>query len=117
MAGYQRKTALAPAEVLAMADQLLPEYLGVSKSKESGHSATFSGSEGTLSLEAHRHGPYTEVVISTDRLRTSRMDYEVQKFLTELPYEPGDQGGRGSGQSKIPKVGATVQSGEPQQTS
>jgi hypothetical protein len=25
------------------------------------------------------------------------MDYEIQKFLTELPYEPGDAGGPGSG--------------------
>lgn len=34
----------------------------------------------------------------TDRLRTSRVDYEVQKFLNRLPYEPGDEGGPGSGE-------------------
>ena len=52
-----------------------------------------SVSEGTVTLSAHRHGPYTDVVASTDRLRTSRLDYEIQKFLNLLPYEPGDRGG------------------------
>jgi hypothetical protein len=47
---------------------------------------------------AHRHGPYTDVVANTDRLRTSRLDYEVQRFLNRLPYEPGDAGGPGSGE-------------------
>lgn len=97
MAGYQRKTALGPDEVLARADELLPDQLGLSRTRASDHEATFSGEEGTVTLTAHRHGPYTSVTVSTDRLRTSRMDYEIQKFLTELPYEPGDTGGRGSG--------------------
>ncbi len=97
MAGYQRKTALSPAEVLAKAEELLPEWIGLAKSKSSTHSATYTGGEGTVTLSAHRHGPYTDVVASSDRVRTSRMDYEIQKFLTELPYEPGDAGGRGSG--------------------
>ena len=97
MAGYQRKTALPPSKILAMAEELLPDQLGLTKTKESGHGATFSGEEGSVTFSIHRHGPYTNVVVSTDRLRTSRMDYEIQKFLTELPYEPGDEGGRGSG--------------------
>lgn len=98
MAGYQRKTALSPAEVLERADQALPERIGLSRSKGSSHGATFTGAEGTVSLTAHRHGPYTDVVASTDRLRTSRIDYEIQKFLNQLPYEPGDAGGPGSGE-------------------
>ncbi|UCC23820.1 MAG: hypothetical protein JSU98_08760 [Gemmatimonadales bacterium] len=98
MAGYQRKTALPPAEVLERAGELLPEMLGVSRSKEGGHSATFTGQEGTVTVTAHRHGPYTDVVAQTDRLRTSRMDYEIQRFLNRLPYEPGDSGGPGSGE-------------------
>lgn len=98
MAGYQRKTALSPAEVLERADQVLPELIGLSRSKGSSHGATFTGAEGTVSLTAHRHGPYTDVVASTDRLRTSRIDYEIQKFLNQLPYEPGDAGGPGSGE-------------------
>ena len=98
MAGYQRKTALSPGRVLEQADQVLPELVGVTRSKESPHSATFSGAEGTVTVSAHRHGPYTEVIADTDGLRTSRLDYEVQRFLNRLPYEPGDVGGPGSGE-------------------
>ena len=95
MAEYQRKTVLAPSEILSKADELLPEWIGVSRSKASPHGATFSGAEGTVTLSIHRHGPYTDVLASTDRFRTSRMDYEIRKFLTELPYEPGDRGDSG----------------------
>jgi hypothetical protein len=91
MAGYQRKTALSPKEVLTKADGILPEIVGLTRTKHSSHGATFSGEEGTVTLSAHRHGPYTDVVASTDRLRTSRLDYEIQKFLNLLPYEPGDR--------------------------
>lgn len=98
MAGYQRKTALGPTAVFEEAAQVLPEILGLSRVKEGGHSATYAGEEGTVTLTAHRHGPYTDVVAQTDRLRTSRMDYEIQKFLNRLPYEPGDRGGPGSGE-------------------
>ena len=98
MAGYQRKTALSPQEVLQKADAFIPERLGLTKSKGSSHGASFAGEEGTVSLSAHRHGPYTEVTASTDRLRTSRLDYEIQRFLNHLPYEPGDRGGPGSGE-------------------
>jgi len=97
MAGYQRKTALSPTEILENAERFLPE-IGLSKSKTSSHGATYSGAEGTLILSAHRHGPYTEVVASTDGLRTSKIDHEAQKFLNSLPYEPGDRGGPGSSQ-------------------
>ncbi len=99
MAGYRRKTAMSPTEVLSLADEVLPEILGLARTKQSGHGATFSGEEGTVSLSAHGHGFYTEVDATTDRLRTSRMDYEIQKFLNQLPYEPGDRGGPGSGES------------------
>jgi hypothetical protein len=93
MAGYQRKTALSPKEVLAKADEFIPDIVGLTRSKGSSHDASFSGEEGTVTLEAHRHGLYTDVVASTDRLRTSRLDYEIQKFLNLLPYEPGDRVG------------------------
>jgi len=98
MAGYQRKTASSPSEILEHAESTLPGMVGVAKVKESGHGATYSGEEGTVTLSVHRHGPYTDVVATTDRLRTSRLDYEVQRFLNQLPYEPGDRGGRGSGE-------------------
>lgn len=100
MAGYQRKTALAPSDVFARAETRLPEILGLSRTKASGHSATYHGKEGTVNLSAHGHGFYTEVVAQTDQLRTSRMDYEVQRFLNALPYEPGDRGGPGSSESR-----------------
>lgn len=93
MAGYQRKTAYSPQEVLERAEEFLPDLVGLSRSKESAHGATYNGAEGTVTLSVHRHGPYTSVVASTDRLRTSRLDYEVQRFLNQLPYEPGDKGG------------------------
>ena len=86
MAGYSRKTSIAPSRVLERADEALPRMLGVTRSKASGHGATYSGAEGTVTLAVHRHGPFTEVVASTDRLRTSRMDYEVQKFLKGMDY-------------------------------
>lgn len=91
MAGYQRKTALPPKEVLDRAEDILPDRVGLSRLKSSGHEATYSGGEGTVVLSAHPHGFYTEVVASTDQLRTSRLDYEVQIFLNHLPYEPGDE--------------------------
>lgn len=98
MAGYQRKTAFAPARVLEEAAAILPDILGLAQTREGQHEVTWSGEEGTVTLSVHRHGPYTDVVAQTDRLRTSRMDYEIQKFLNRLPYEPGDQGGPGSGE-------------------
>jgi hypothetical protein len=97
MAGYVRKTVLSPAEILEHAESVLPERVGLSRSKESGHGATYSGEEGIVTIEAHRHSMYTEVTAQTDQLRTSRMDYEIQKFLNRLPYEVGDLGGPGSG--------------------
>lgn len=101
MAGYKRKTAFSPREVLDEAEAFLPDMLGLSRSNTSSHSATYNGAEGTVTITAHRHGPYTEVVANTDRLRTSRLDYEVQRMLNRLPYEPGDQGGPGSGEPEL----------------
>lgn len=98
MAGYQRKTALAPDVVLERAESMLPSTLGLARTLRSSHSATYDGAEGSVKLSAHRHGPYTSVVASTDRLRTSRLDYEIQRFLNTLPYEPGDRGGPGPGE-------------------
>ena len=97
MAGYARKTALGPAEVLLRAEEMLPAIIGVGRSRKSSHGATYSGREGTVVLTAHRHGPFTDVTAQTDRLGTSRMDYEIQRFLNHLPYEHGDAGGPGSG--------------------
>ena len=99
MAGYQRKTALSPSAVLLEAEDFLPQILGLTHSSNSSHSSTYDGTEGKVTITAHRHGPYTDVVATTDQLRTSRLDYEVQKLLNRLPYEPGDLGGPGLGDS------------------
>ncbi len=98
MAGYQRKTALSPGEVLECADEVLLEFIGLTRSETSSHSTSYGGEEGSVTITAHRHGPYTSVVANTDGLRTSRIDYEVQRFLNRLPYEPGGRGGPGSGE-------------------
>ena len=97
MADDQRKPVLSPADILEKADDLLPQAIGLERSDQSEQPASYTGNEGTVILSIHRHGPYTSVTATTDQLRTSRIDYEIQKFLTELPYEAGDQPGRGSG--------------------
>ncbi|MEX2528870.1 MAG: hypothetical protein WEA09_14660 [Gemmatimonadota bacterium] len=97
MAGYSRKTVLGPSEILERAHADLPHRLGLTRTRSSGHGATYSGKEGTVTVSAHRHSQYTVVTTSTDQLRTSRMDYEIQRFLNLMPYEHGDEGGRGEG--------------------
>ena len=74
---------------------MLPEMLGLARTRAGGHSATWTGAEGTVTISAHGHGLYTEVIASTDRLRTSRMDVEVQKFPQSFsPTNPVIGGGR-----------------------
>lgn len=97
MAGYARKTALSPGEVLRRAESELPEWIGLTRTEGDSHRAVYVGGEGTVTLTAHGHGLYTEVIAETDRLRTSRIDVEIQKFLNRMPYEPYDRGGPGSG--------------------
>lgn len=97
MAGYVRKTVLSPKEILERAAEILPARIGLSRARESHHGATYGGKEGTVTVTAHPHSLYTEVTAQTDQLRTSRLDYEIQKFLNRLPYESGDVGGPGPG--------------------
>ena len=97
MANYRRKTVLSARETLDRAEKVLPERLGLSRAKGNRHTATYKGKEGTVTLSVHPHPQYAEVTATTDQLRTSRMDYEIQKFLNRLPYEVGDGGGPGSG--------------------
>lgn len=97
MAGYVRKTVWSADQVFGLAGEVIPERIGLERTKTSGHAATYSGREGTVTVSAHPHSLYTEVTAQTDQLRTSRMDYEIQKFLNRLPYEVGDRGGPGAG--------------------
>jgi len=92
-----RKTVLSAKEVLALAEDSLPARIGLERNQESGHGATYSGPEGRVTVHVHPHSLYNEVTAQTDQLRTSRMDYEIQKFLNRLPYEVGDRGGPGAG--------------------
>jgi hypothetical protein len=46
----------------------------------------------------HSHGIENLVHVMTDQLRTSRLDVEVQYYLTLLPYQPNDTKSRGTAQ-------------------
>jgi hypothetical protein len=99
MASYRRLTAAPVREVLRIAEEVLPARLPLEKvanggseaaSSGHGHSVTFAGKDGTVTITAHRHGFETVVEATTDQLRTSRIDLETQYFLNRLPYQPGD---------------------------
>jgi hypothetical protein len=90
MSDYERNTALPTRRVFEIADQLLPERAGVQRTRESHHSVTYTGGEGTAAVEAHRHGPMTTVTVRTNQLRTSKLDVAVRHFLNQLPYQPND---------------------------
>lgn len=91
MSDYQRFTYLPVKEVLRTAEEILGDRAGLKKSRDSSHGATFSGPEGTLTLEAHRHGMMTDVVIATNQLRTSKIDNVARFLMNQLPYQPGDR--------------------------
>lgn len=90
MSDYQRYTADPIREVFRKAEEILPERAGVQRTRDTRHSLTFSGAEGTVVVEAHRHGPETDVVVRTNQLRTSKLDTAVRHLLNQLPYQPGD---------------------------
>ncbi|HEX7120270.1 MAG TPA: hypothetical protein VF212_15865 [Longimicrobiales bacterium] len=90
MAEYERMTAATIREVLRTAEEVLMARLPIEKVGGDRHSITLKGGDGTVTVEAHRHGPDTVVHASTDQLRTSRLDLETQYFLNQLPYQPGD---------------------------
>jgi hypothetical protein len=91
MADYERMTALSTREVLETAREVFSsDRIDVKQTRESHHSVTYSGAEGTVTIDAHRHGTYTVVVARTNQLRTSRIDNVVRHFLNQLPYQAGD---------------------------
>lgn len=94
---YERRTSAAVAEALRLAEEILTERLPTEKVAADMHTVRFSGGDGTVTISAHRHGFETVVHVSTDQLRTSRLDGEVQYFMTMLPYQPGDVRGAGTG--------------------
>ena len=90
MADYERSTAYNVRDVFERAAQIFPERAELARTHEDRHHVTYSGAEGTVEVEAHRHGPYTVVAVRTDRLRTSKVDGVVRYFMNQLPYQPGD---------------------------
>lgn len=90
MSDYERMTYLPIREVLAKAGEVFTSRIDLKPTRESAHGATYSGGEGTVTLDVHRHGPTTVVVASTNQLRTSKLDIVVRYLLNQLPYQPGD---------------------------
>jgi hypothetical protein len=90
MSDYERSTVLPVREVLAKAEEIFPARAELTAAGQSGHGVTYTGGEGTVEIDAHRHGFSTVVTVRTDRLRTSRVDVVVRYFLNQLPYQYGD---------------------------
>ncbi|MDQ3556423.1 MAG: hypothetical protein M3409_06565 [Gemmatimonadota bacterium] len=90
MADYERTTVLPIPEVFRRAEEIFAERAELARTGGGRHRATFSGDEGTVTLEAHRHGLATTVVGITDRLRTSKVDGVVRYLMNQLPYQHGD---------------------------
>lgn len=90
MASYQRDTAATIREALRVAEEVLTERLPIRKIAGDSHSVTLEGGDGKVTITAHRHGLDTTVHAATDQLRTSRLDLDVQYYMSRLPYQPGD---------------------------
>ncbi len=93
---YVRMTSASIREALGLAKEILLERLPIEVVSSDAHSLTLRGGDGTAKIHAHRHGLDTQIDVNTDQLRTSRLDNEVQYWLTMLPYQPGELRGRGS---------------------
>ena len=90
MADYERLTALPMREIWERTDEVLTTRGELALSKEGHHDRTYSGAEGTVFVDVHRHGPTAVVTVRTDRLRTSKVDGVVRYLMNQLPYQPGD---------------------------
>jgi len=88
---YERLTAAPVHEVLDLAEEILAERIPIRREFFDRHTIRLSGGDGTVTITAHKHGLDTLVEAETDQVRTSRLDTEVQYFLTLLPYQPGDR--------------------------
>jgi hypothetical protein len=90
MATYERNTAASIKDVLRTAEEILTGRLPISRTAGDAHSVTLEGGDGKVKISAHKHGLDTTVEAATDQLRTSRLDVDVQYFMSKLPYQPGD---------------------------
>lgn len=90
MSDYERSTVLPIPEVFRRAEEIFTERAELVRADGGRHSVTYRGGEGTVTLEAHRHGAATVVTAMTDRLRTSKLDNVVRHLMNQLPYQHGD---------------------------
>lgn len=104
---YERHSAATAREALALAEQILTDRLPLTKVEATSHSLTLSGGDGTVTIDAHRHGVDTVVSAATDQLRTSRLDIDVQYYMQMLPYQPGDRKAPSSTQAGGLSVGGS----------
>jgi hypothetical protein len=93
---YERMTAAPISEVLRLAEEVLTSRLPLQAVAQDSHSLRLEGGDGVVTISAHRHGLETQVHAATDQLRTSRLDLDVQYFMTMLPYQPHDVRGGGT---------------------
>jgi hypothetical protein len=93
MAAYERNTAATTKDALRLAEQILTARLPITKVRENSQALTLQGGDGTVTIKTHRHGLHTIVRAVTDQLATSRLDVDVQYYMSQLPYEPGDASG------------------------
>jgi hypothetical protein len=92
MSDYERITVLPTREVFRRAHGILTERAGLKPTRESHHSATYGGGEGTVTIDVHRHGPTAVVTARTNQLRTSKIDNVVRYLMNQLPYQHDDPG-------------------------
>ncbi|HEX2187802.1 MAG TPA: hypothetical protein VHG51_02830 [Longimicrobiaceae bacterium] len=90
MSDYERSTVYPARQVFEKAEEIFTARAELARADGDRHHVTFAGAEGTVEVEAHRHGPSTIVTVRTDRLRTSKVDGVVRYFLNQLPYQWGD---------------------------
>ena len=78
------RSHLAPAEVVARADQFFPT-LGLAPTSSAPRGRTFAGALGNMKLSVKAEGGhYTFVEVETDQMGESRMDRNVKRFFVEL---------------------------------
>jgi len=90
MSDYERMTVLPTREIFRLAHEVFGERIDLKRTRESHHSVTYSGGEGTVTLDVHRHGPVAAVTARTNQLRTSKIDDVVRYLLNQMPYQHGD---------------------------
>ncbi|HEX6368399.1 MAG TPA: hypothetical protein VF006_05670, partial [Longimicrobium sp.] len=65
MSDYERMTALPAREIWARVELILSTRGEVSLTREDHYARTYSGPEGTVVVEVHRHGPSAVVTVRT----------------------------------------------------